>query len=118
MQPKPIKFWWFRVWRLAMASAKRGPVGGWRRLWWCFWWNLRPAMPEPLLREPGPSPLPRQPTDPPIHVLAYPDTVMLCGLSSTGNRGLSWTADWRFATCEACRARGSWVELSYRVSTR
>lgn len=118
MKPKSIRFWWFRVWRLALASSKRGHVGGWRRLWWCLWWDLRLALPEPILRESGPSPFPAQPSDPHIHVLAYPDTVMLCGLDSTGNRGLRWTTEWARATCPQCREQGAWVEMSYRVRTR
>jgi hypothetical protein len=114
----------WRLGRLGFARPgydRRSAIGGWRHLWWRFWWELRPAGRRLAVLEPPPfrlvePPEYRVPKGRVMHWSATPDGMAVCGAES--GDGFYWTRELAAATCSECRRIGGPIELKHRLNSR
>lgn len=103
----------FQFWRIGFVRKDVIP-GGWRKLFWRFYWLLPPSRPRRRTDEVTQLEI-KVPND--LRVLHWsPD---LTGLPYCGARGgAPWTTDFDTVSCEPCRTLGRPVVLQYRANTR
>jgi hypothetical protein len=92
--------WLLRIGKLALARHRFEALGGWRRLFWRFWWDVSPKVPPPLtITRPSTRELLRPP--PVLHwrPIDHAFQAHYCGAPERA----PWTYLFETVTCPACK---------------
>lgn len=108
--------WLFRIWRFGFARDKYSVIGGYKRLLWRLWWDLR-------LREPDgrwvTHTLDTRALNPPTTPLHWrPAGWQYTGHFCGAEPAQPWTVVLASATCIQCRLRAEPVQIQYSLNNR